>query len=127
LACTGVKECLRPLADQVAFELGESTHDALQQVGHRGVLTREGQVLFLETDVNASLCQSKNDLPQIIQIAGKSIHRVADDRIALAHVADEQFKLRTVKIFARGFVDEPLVELHAFKLPKLFLVERADA
>ncbi len=37
---------------------------------------------------------------------------MADHRIALADVADEQFELRPMEILARGFVDEPLVELH---------------
>lgn len=52
---------------------------------------------------------------------------MADHRIALADVADEQFELRPMEILARGFVDEPLVELHAFELAELLLIERANA
>jgi hypothetical protein len=32
-----------------------------------------------------------------------------------------------MEILARGFVDEPLVQLHAFELAELLLIERADA
>ncbi len=116
-----------PLANQVALKLGECSHDAQKQVRHGGVLTRKGQVLFLETDLDAAPCQSKNDLPQIIQVPGQPVHRMADDRIALSDIADELFELRTVEALAGGFVDESHVELHTFQLAELFLVKGADA
>ncbi len=50
-----------------------------------------------------------------------------DNGIAFPDVVHELFELRPVEVLAGGFVDEPLVELHAFELAELFLIKRADA
>src|SRR3546814_17584810 len=43
-----------PLPYQVALEFGERTHDREHQVGHRGILAREGQAFLHELDPDAS-------------------------------------------------------------------------
>ncbi len=49
----------------------------------------KGQVLFLEADVNAALGKAEDQLAKIVQVASQPIHRVADHRVALTHVAAE--------------------------------------
>ena len=48
---------------------------------------------------------------------------MADHRVAFSNVPDGLFELRPVQIFARGFVDEALVELDAFELDAFELAE----
>jgi len=57
------------LTDQIPLELSEGTHDAQEQMRHRGVLTSEGKILFLKADVNATLCESEHHLSQIGTVA----------------------------------------------------------
>jgi hypothetical protein len=77
--------------------------------------------------MHALLREPKNNLPEVVQIAGQAGHRLADHRIALANVFGKLFELRAMKVFAGGLVCEPLVEGDALKLTQLFLVKRADA
>ena len=89
--------------------------------------TGKSQVLLLKPHVNAAICESKDHLSQIVQVTGQPIHRVADHRVALTHVAGKLFQLRPVEILAGCFVHETLVEMDTFELTQLFLIERADA
>ena len=113
------------LTDQVAFELGERSHDIQQQVRHGRVLPGEGQVLLLEPDVDSPFGQSQDDLAEVVQVAGQAIHRVADYSVSFADVLHELLELRPVHVSSRGLVGESLVEIYAFELAQLLLVESA--
>ena len=115
------------LTNQISLELCEGSHHALEQVRHWRVFSGKGQVLLFKAYMNAAFCKSKDHLPKIVQVAGQPVHRVADHRITVANVRGELYEFRPVKVFARGLVDETLVERNALKLAQLFLIERADA
>lgn len=88
------------LTDQIPLELSEGTHDAQEQMRHRGVLTSEGEVFFLKADVDAALCESEHYLSQIVQIAGQPIHRMTNHCVAFPDVTGELFELRPVEVLA---------------------------
>ena len=89
---------------------------------HRRVLAREGQILFLESDMDSPLGKPKNNLPQIVQITGQPIHGVADHRIPFSDVAGKLFELRAMEVLARSLVYETLIERDLLKLAQLLLV-----
>ena len=64
---------------------------------------------------------------QIVQVTGQPVHRVADHRVTLTHIARKLFQLRPVEVLAGCFVHKTLVEMDAFELTQLVLIERADA
>ena len=52
---------------------------------------------------------------------------MTDHCVAFAYIPHSQFELGTVKVLARGLIDKLLVEINAFELAQLLLIERADA
>ena len=52
--------------------------------------------------MDTPLIEPENDLKQIVQVAGQSIHGVADDRVTLADVPCYLFELGTVEVLAGG-------------------------
>ena len=95
-----------PFADQGALELSKRTHDREHQIGHRGVLPREGQAFLLKLDPDTSLGEALDQLAQVIQIAGQPIHAVDDDGIAFAGESEQSLKLGAVDVLARCLVGE---------------------
>src|SRR3546814_19229690 len=79
-----------PLPDQGALEFGERTHDREHQVGHRGILAREGQAFLHELDPDASFGEGLNQFAQIVEITRQSIHAVEHDGVTLAGEAIER-------------------------------------
>ncbi len=72
-----------PLPDQGALEFGERTHDREHQVGHRGILAREGQAFLHELDPDASFGEGLNQFAQIVEITRQSIHAVDHDGVTV--------------------------------------------
>lgn len=92
---------------------------------HGRVFAGEGQILLFEPYVNAAIREPEDHLSQIVQVAGQPIHRVADHRVTLTHVAGQLFQFRPMEILAGRFVHEALVEMNAFELTQFLLIEGA--
>ena len=111
------------LADQIAFKLSKSAHDAQQQVRHRRVLSGKGKIFLLKPDMNAPLGKPEDELAEIIQVAGKPVHRVTNDGVPFPNVFHELLELGPVQVLARSLVSKPLVEIDSLKLAQLLLIE----
>src|SRR3546814_2574347 len=79
-------------SDQGALEFGERTHDREHQVGHRGILAREGQAFLNELDPDASFGEGLNQFAQIVEITRQSIHAVDHDGVTLAGEGEQDRK-----------------------------------
>jgi hypothetical protein len=67
-----------------------------------------------------------NDPAQVIEVAGQPVHAVNDDGVAPARKAQQELQLRTLGVFARGFIGEGLIERDPVQLPLCLLVKGAD-
>ncbi len=110
------------LTNQLALKLRESPHHAQQQIRHWRLCSGEGKTFLDEADVNAATGQIKHQLSQVVQVAGEPIHRVADQRVAFPHKAQQQLQLWTLQIPPRGSIGERLIQLFAVELAQLTLV-----
>jgi hypothetical protein len=90
-----------------------------------GILAREGQAFLHELDPDASFGEGLNQLAQIVEIAGQSIHAVDHDGIALAGEGQHGVELGAVDVLARSLVGENPVECRPFQLAIDILIECA--
>src|SRR3954452_16152082 len=115
------------LMDEGPLEFGEGAHYREQETGHGRVLAGEGELFFDERDPHALAGQGVNDPAQVIEVAGQPIHAVDDDGVAPARKAQQELQLRTLGVFARGFVGEGLIERDPVQLSLCLLVKGADS
>src|SRR3546814_2113541 len=88
------------------------SHDREHQVGHRGILAREGQAFLHELDPDASFGEGLNQFAQIVEITRQSIHAVDHDGVTLAGEGEHGIEFGAVDVLARCLVGEnPVVRL----------------
>src|SRR3546814_464 len=114
-----------PLPDQGALEFGERTHDREHQVGHRGILAREGQAFLHELDPDASFGEGLNQFAQIDEITRQSIHAVDHDGVTLAGEGEHGVEFGAIDVLARCLVGENPVERLPVQLAIDILIECA--
>jgi len=106
--------------------IGKGAHHREQETGHRRVLAGESEALLEKLDLRALAGQGVDDPAQVIEVTGEAVHAVDDDGVAPARKAQHEFQLRTLGVFARGFIGEGLIERDAVQLPLCLLVQGAD-
>jgi hypothetical protein len=99
---------------------------AQQQCRHCGVLAGEGQLLLDELHSHSAARQGAHQGAQVIEVAGETVHRVHDHRVALADEGEHRLQLRPGSAPAQGAVSERPIQRHAVELPGDVLVQAAD-
>src|ERR1035437_1839771 len=83
-------------------------------------------MLFYELDGDASVVERFDGLEQIEHVAAQAIHRVDDERIALAQVFERRLQLGAFCVLTARLVSEDLHQLHPLELTLGMLVEGGD-
>jgi hypothetical protein len=77
-----------------------------------------------ELNGHSFLGEQLDRVPEVIEVAGQSVHAVDDDRVAIAGERQQFLELGTIGVLAGYLVRERLVNLNPFKLPIRILAER---
>ena len=65
-----------PLPNHRSLELGHSPKQREKEVGHRRILTGEGEILLEELNVDTLLGEVQNNSPEVIDASGEPVHAV---------------------------------------------------
>ncbi|SLJ61133.1 Uncharacterised protein [Mycobacteroides abscessus subsp. abscessus] len=83
-------------------------------------------MLLDEFDADPAAGEFSHDPPQVVQIAGETVHRVHDHRVAGAYVPQQLIELGPVGVFCGRLVGEYPIGLDAVELAIGVLVDSAD-
>ena len=79
-------------------------HNAQEQVGHRRILSGEGERLFDKLHLHAMLRECQNDPAKVIEVAREPVHALTDKGVALTDERERRFELWPLGILAAGVI-----------------------